>query len=91
MILEAAESLDGFMKSVAGMYEKNVVIGDDPHFNAFIAAQRARWPAYRVRLYLLLSERATVPFSAKMYLEKARAAAKEAGLPDPAAPSVVSR
>lgn len=85
MVPDAADGIDGFLKSVAGMYENNVVIGRDPYFNAYIAAQRARWPAFRVHIYEVLAARAATPRSAKMYLDKAAAAAKEAGLPKPAA------
>ena len=85
MLPEAADSLDGFLSSVAGMYDKNVVIGKDPYFNAYIAAQRARWPAFRVHIYEVLAARATSSGTAKMYMDKAKAAAKEAGLPEPAA------
>lgn len=84
MIPDAADNLDGFLKSVAAMYEKNVVIGTDPYFNAYMAAQRARWPSFRVHMYEVLAARATSPGSAKMYQAKAAAAAKEAGLPRPA-------
>lgn len=83
MPIDAAGNLDGFLKSVAAMYEKNVVIGRDPYFNAYMAAQRARWPSFRVHIYQVLAARANTPASAKMYMDKAKAAAKEAGLPDP--------
>ncbi len=83
MIPDAAADLDGFLKTVAGMYEKNVVVGE-PYFNAFLAEQRARWPTYRVHIYQVLAARAHSPAMAKMYLDKAKAAAKEAGLPEPA-------
>lgn len=84
MVPDAADNLDGFLKTVAGMYEKNVVIGTDPYFNAYMAAQRARWPAFRIHIYQVLAARATSPRMAKMYMDKAAAAAKEAGLPMPA-------
>lgn len=90
MLPDAAASLDGFLKEVAGMYEKNVVVGTDPDYNAYFAAQRARWPAMRVRIYATLAARANTPGMAKMYMDKARAAAKEAGLPEPS-PLVASR
>ncbi len=83
MIPEAAGSIDGFLTSVAEMYEKNVFIGKDPYFNAYMAAQHARWPAYRIHIYQVLSARANSPRMAKMYMDKAKAAAKEAGLPEP--------
>ena len=89
MISDAAEDLDGYLKTVAGMYEKNVVVGD-PYFKAFLDEQRARWPAFRVHAYRVLASRASTPASAKMYLDKAKAAAKEAGLSEPA-PLVASR
>jgi len=89
MVPDAADDLDGFLKSVAEMYEKNVVVGE-PYFNAFLAEQRARWPAFRVHIYQVLAARATTPASAKMYLDKAKAAAEEAGLPAPS-PLVASR
>lgn len=89
MVPDAADDLDGFLKSVAGMYEKNVPV-PNPYFDAFLAEQRARWPAFRVHIYQVLAARATTPASAKMYLDKAKAAAKEAGLPAPA-PLVASR
>jgi hypothetical protein len=84
MIPDAAESIDVFLSIVAESYPKNVVIGRDPYFNAYIAAQRARWPAYRVHIYQVLAAHAETPGSAKMYLDKAKAAAKAAGLPEPA-------
>lgn len=90
MVPDAADSLDGFLRSVAGMYEKNVVVGSDPYFNAYMAAQRARWPAFRVHIYEVLAARAPSPRMAKMYMDKAAAAAKEAGLPQPA-PLAASR
>jgi hypothetical protein len=89
MVPDAADDLDGFLKSVAAMYEKNVSV-PNPHFDAFLAEQRARWPAFRVHIYQVLAARATTPASAKMYLDKAKAAAKEAGLSEPA-PLVASR
>lgn len=84
MLVDAADDLDAFLKSVAGMYEKNVVVGTDPDYNAYFAAQRARWPAFRVHIYQVLAAHATSPRTAKMYMDKARAAAKQAGLPEPA-------
>lgn len=87
MIPEAAESIDGFLQTVAALYPDNDVLGDDQHFNSYIAAQRARWPAFRVRMYQVLAERATSSGSAKMYGKKAKAAAEEAGLPAPDASS----
>ena len=84
MLVDAAADLNVFLKEVADMYEKNVVVGTDPDYNAYFAAQRARWPAFRVHIYQVLAERAATPGSAKMYLDLARAAAKEAGLPLPA-------
>lgn len=89
MISDAAEDLDGYLKTVAGMYEKNVVVGD-PYFKAFLAEQRARWPAFRVHAYRVLASRASTPASAKMFMDKAKAAAEEAGLPAPA-PLAASR
>ncbi|MCM2303707.1 MAG: hypothetical protein NDJ72_03345, partial [Elusimicrobia bacterium] len=89
MVPDAADDIDGFLKSVADMYEKNVVVGD-PYFADFLARQRARWPAFRVHIYRVLAARASTPASAKMYLDKAKAAAKEAGLSEPA-PLVASR
>ena len=89
MVPDAADDLDGFLKSVAAMYEKNVSV-PNPYFDAFLAEQRARWPAFRVHIYQVLAARAHTPVSAKMYLDKAKAAAKEAGLPEPA-PLVASR
>jgi hypothetical protein len=89
MVPDAADDLDGFLKSVAEMYEKNVSV-PNPYFDAFLAEQRARWPAFRVHIYQVLAARAHTPVSAKMYLDKAKAAAKEAGLPEPA-PLVASR
>lgn len=89
MVPDAADDLDGFLKSVAAMYEKNVSV-PNPYFDAFLAEQRARWPAFRVHIYQVLAARAHTPASAKMYLDKAKAAAKEAGLPEPA-PLVASR
>lgn len=89
MVPDAADDLDGFLKSVAAMYEKNVSV-PNPYFDAFLAEQRARWPAFRVHIYQVLAARAHTPASAKMYLDKAKAAAKEAGLPAPA-PLVASR
>lgn len=84
MVTSAADDLDGFLKSVAEMYEKNAVVGE-PYFNAFLKEQRARWPVYRVHIYQVLAARADSPGMAKMYLDKAKAAAKEAGLPEPTA------
>lgn len=89
MISDAAEDLDGYLKTVAAMYEKNVVVGD-PYFGAFLAEQRARWPAFRVHAYRVLASRASTPASAKMFMDKAKAAAEEAGLPAPA-PLAASR
>lgn len=89
MISDAASDLDGYLKTVAGMYEENVVVGD-PHFKAFLAEQRARWPAFRVHAYRVLASRASTPASAKMFMDKAKAAAEEAGLPAPA-PLAASR
>lgn len=90
MVPDAADNLDAFLKDVAEMYPKNVVIGNDPYFNALMAEQRARWPAYRVHIYQVLAAHADTPISAKMYMDKAKAAAKEAGLPEPA-PLVAAR
>ncbi|MBI2788116.1 MAG: hypothetical protein HYX59_05485 [Elusimicrobia bacterium] len=89
MVPDAAADLDGFLKSVAAMYEKNVSV-PNPYFDAFLAGQRARWPSFRVHIYQVLAARAHTPASAKMYMDKAKAAAKEAGLPEPA-PLVASR
>lgn len=89
MISDVAEDLDGYLKTVAGMYEDNVVVGD-PYFKAFLAEQRARWPAFRVHAYRVLASRASTPASAKMFMDKAKAAAEEAGLPAPA-PLAASR
>ncbi|MBI2387960.1 MAG: hypothetical protein HYV14_18390 [Elusimicrobia bacterium] len=89
MVPDAAADLDGFLKSVAAMYEKNVSV-PNPYFDAFLAEQRARWPAFRVHIYQVLAARAHTPASAKMYMDKAKAAAKEAGLPEPA-PLAASR
>lgn len=85
MIPDAADSIEGFLKSVAGMYEKNIVIGRDPYFNAYMAAQHARWPAFRVHIYQVLAAHANSPRMAKMYMDRAKAAAKAAGLPEPVA------
>ncbi len=79
MVSSAADDLDGFLKSVADMYEKNVVVGE-PYFNAFLVEQRARWPAFRVHMYQVLAARAESPGMAKMYLDKAKAAAKDSGI-----------
>lgn len=84
MVTSSADDLDGFLKSVADMYEDNVVVGE-PYFTKFLDAQRERWPAFRVHIYLVLSSRQDTPGMAKMYLDKAKAAAKEAGLPEPTA------
>ncbi len=84
MVTDAAANLDGFLKSVAEMYPNNTAIGNDPYFNALMAEQHARWPAFRVHIYQVLAARAHTPISAKMYMDKAKAAAKEAGLPEPA-------
>jgi hypothetical protein len=84
-VAAAAADMEGFLKSVAAMYPKNIVIGRDPYFNAYIAAQRARWPAFRVHIYQVLAARATSPALAKLYMDKAKAAAKAAELPEPAA------
>jgi len=84
MVPDAAEDLDAFLKSVADMYEKNIVVGE-PYFNAFLAKQRERWPAFRVHMYQVLSARTDSPGMAKMYQDKAKAAAKEAGIPEPSA------
>ena len=84
MPVDAAANMEKFLKSVAAMYDKNVVQGNDPHFNAYIAAQRARWPAFRVHIYQVLAARAHTPASAKLYMNKAKAAARAAGLPEPA-------
>lgn len=83
LIPDAAADLDAFLKSVAAMYENNVVAGE-PYFAEFLAQQRARWPAYRVHIYQVLAARAHAPGMTKMYMDKAKAAAKEAGLPEPA-------
>lgn len=83
MPIDAADNIDNFLKSIAAMYEKNKPIGRDPYFNAYMAAQRARWPSFRVHIYQVLASRANTPASAKMYMDKAKAAAKEAGLPVP--------
>jgi hypothetical protein len=83
MVPDAAANLDGFLKSVAEMYPDNTAIGNDPYFNALMAEQHARWPAFRVHIYQVLAARAHTPISAKMYMDKAKAAAKEAGLPEP--------
>ncbi len=90
MIPDAADSLDAFLKNVAGMYEKNVVVGTDPDYNAYFAAQRALWPVFRVHMYQVLAAHASGAGSAKLYIDKARAAAKAAGLPEPA-PLIASR
>ncbi len=90
MIPDAAGNIDSFLKAVAAMYEKNTYVRNDPYFNAYIGAQRARWPEFRVHMYVVLAEHATGSGSANMYMEKARAAAKAAGLPEPP-PLVVSR
>lgn len=82
MISDAAGDLDGFLKTVAEMYEENKVVGD-PHFKALLEEQRARWPAFRVHAYRVLASRASTPASAKMFMDKAKAAAEEAGLPAP--------
>ncbi len=84
LVPDAADDLDGFLKSIADMYEKNIVVGE-PYFNAFLASQRERWPAFRVHMYHVLAARAETPGLAKMYLDKAKAAAKEAGIPEPSA------
>ena len=89
MVPDAADDLDGFLESVAEMYEKNVSV-PNPYFDAFLREQRERWPVFRVHMYQVLAARADTPASAKMYMDKARAAAKEAGLPEPA-PLVASR
>lgn len=83
MVPDAAADIDGFLKSVAEMYDKNVSV-PNPYFDAFLAEQRARWPAFRVHIYQVLAARAHGPAMAKMYMDKAKAAAKEAGLPEPA-------
>ena len=91
--LEApAANLDGFLRERDGLYPKDVHVSE-PGFNAFLAGVRADMPAHRVDVYMLLAERAMKQNHAGMariYEGKAKAAAKAAGLPEPA-PLVASR
>ena len=89
LLVELADDLDSFLGNIAAIYPENVVVGD-PYFRDFLAAQRARWPVFRVHVYQVLAAHAPGPGSAKMYMDKARAAAKKAGLPEPA-PLVAAR
>jgi hypothetical protein len=77
-----AQDFDAFLEEVADMYENNARTGD-AGADATIARLRAEWPAYRVEIYRALAARAQGPALAKMYMDKARAAASEAGLPEP--------
>jgi hypothetical protein len=82
MPITLAHDFDGFLSTIADMYEENTT-GPDEGADATIARLRAEWPAYRVEIYLVLSARAGNPASAKMYMDRARAAAAKAGLPEP--------
>lgn len=66
-------------------YKDNVVQGNDPIYNRWMAEQKASFPALRVRVLLELARRAPAAGSAKMYLDKAKTAAADAGLPAPQA------
>jgi len=58
---------------------------DGPRWRAFRDGLLQRWPAIRVEGFMLLAERnAKVPSISRAYVRKARAAARDAGLPDPA-------
>lgn len=77
-----AQDFDAFLEEVADLYENNARTGD-AGADATIARLRAEWPAYRVEIYRALAARAPGPALVKMYMDKARAAASEAGLPEP--------
>ena len=98
-----AELDNGLLKSLAdrhdASYPQNHHV-DGPRWRQFRDGLIARWPAFRVEGYMLLAERGVDAPSVKQYhenenvseesfLRKARAAAKAAGLPDPAPGGVV--
>jgi hypothetical protein len=91
--LEApAANLEGFLRERDGLYPKDVHVSE-PGFQTYLAKVRADMPAHRVDVYMLLAERAMKqnhPGMARIYEGKAKAAAKAAGLPEPAS-LVVSR
>jgi hypothetical protein len=74
MLEASADDLDAYLASVAKLYPNNVSV-PNRYYDAFVAARRASWPEYRVRVYKVLAARAESPESAKMYMDKAKAAA----------------
>lgn len=82
----ALDDVDAFLKAFDSnkSYAKNAH-RDYPRWRAFRAETMRTWPAHRVEGYLLLARRAQDGKTANMYRLKAAAAAKQAGLPAPAA------